>query len=63
MHIPPNKLVRRKKYYNEMCKLLMDKHGLDTFGSLIYELADIMEREYIQGAIDVRARRAYGRCW
>ena len=41
----------------------MDKHGLDTFGSLIYELADIMEREYIQGAIDVRARRAYGRCW
>ena len=52
------KLVRREKYYDEMCELLLDKHGLAGIaGSLLYELTDIMEREYRQGATEVRAKK------
>tara|TARA_B100000949_G_scaffold177704_1_gene158527 strand:- start:587 stop:799 length:213 start_codon:yes stop_codon:yes gene_type:complete len=57
MYRPPNKLVRKEKYYNEMCELLLD-NGIQH-GSLLYELVDIMEREYTQGATDVRTKRAF----
>ena len=61
MYRPPNKLVRKEKYYNEMCELLFDKHALYDIqhGSLLHELVDIIEREYTQGATDVRTKRAF----
>ena len=54
MNILPNKLVREEKYYAKMCKLLLDKYNVSCIdaGSLLHELIDIMEQEYIQGATD-----------
>ena len=54
MCIPPNKSVRNEQYYAKICKLLLDKYNVSCIdaGSLLHELIDIMEQEYIQGATD-----------